>query len=113
MSEFVGALISELLRSANEVERLSNDERGRVLRRAAITIQEYREQPGGEPSQGGIVDDLNSMAESIDLHGSKEVSEIMIDAVAAIKAGRSDLEHALDAEYEDLVEELNNPDGTT
>jgi hypothetical protein len=49
----------------------------------------------------------------LDLHGPKEVSAVMLDAIAAINAGRSDLEHALDAEYEDLVEELNNPDGTT
>jgi hypothetical protein len=113
MSELVAAFIAELIRAANEVERLSNYERSRLLRRAARTIREYREQTGAEPSSDAIVDDLNSMADAIDLHGPKEVAAAMLDAVAAIKAGRSDLEHALDAEYEDLVEELNNPDGTT
>ena len=51
------------------------------------------------------------MAETIDLHGPKEVAAMMLDAVAAIKAGRSDIEHAMDAEY--LIEEMNNPDGAT
>lgn len=37
---------------------------------------------------------------------------MMLDAIATIKAGWSDVEHALDAEYEDLIEEMNNPDRT-
>src|SRR5689334_9968286 len=87
MSELVAAFISELLRSANEVERLGNHERCRLLRRAAITIQDHGVQIGSGPSEGGIVDDLNYMADSIDLHGSKEVSVMMLDAIAVIKAG--------------------------
>ena len=114
MPELVAAFISELIRAANEVDRLSKPERAGLLKRAAATIRDYREQVGGEPqAEGDIVEDLRSMAETIDLHGPKEVAAVMLDAVAAIKAGRSDVEHAMDAEYQDLIEEMNNPDGTT
>jgi hypothetical protein len=65
------------------------------------------------PAEGDIVADLASMADTIDLHEAKEVGAMILEAVAAIKEGRSDVEHAMDAEYEDLMEEMNNPDGTT
>lgn len=113
MSELVAAFVSELIRSANETERLSNYERSRLLRRAARTINEYREMAGGKRSEGGIAYDLNAMADAINLHSPKEVAAAMLNAVAAINAGRSDREHALNIEYEDLIKELNNPDGTT
>ena len=114
MPELVAAFISELVRAANEVDRLSKPERAGLLHRAATTIRDYRAQVGGRPqTDGDIVDDLRSMAETIDLHGPKEVAAMMLDAVAAIKAGRSDVDHLMDAEYQDLIDEMNNPDGTT
>ena len=39
MPELVAAFISELIRAANEVERLSKPERVRLLERAAATIR--------------------------------------------------------------------------
>ena len=113
--ELVAAFISELIRAANEVERVTLPERARLLWRAAATIRDYREQLGSEApaAEDDILDALNSMADTIDLHRPKEVASMMLDAVAAIKAGRSDVVKALDAEYEDLIEKLNNPDGTT
>jgi hypothetical protein len=113
MSELVAAFVSELIRSANETERLSNYERSRLLRRAARTINEYRQLAGGKRSEGGIADNLNAMADAINLHSPKEVAAAMLNAVAAMNAGRSDREHVLNIEYEYLIKELNNPDGTT
>jgi acyl-CoA reductase-like NAD-dependent aldehyde dehydrogenase len=40
----VQPFISELLRAANEVARLTNPERARLLRRAAVTIRDYRDE---------------------------------------------------------------------
>ncbi|MEP9387724.1 hypothetical protein [Mesorhizobium sp. KR9-304] len=114
MPELVRAFISELIRAANEIERLTKAERARLLERAATTIRDFREQLDAEPpAEADLVEDLRSMVETIDLHGAKEVAAMILEAVAAIKAGRSDVEHLLDAEYEDLVEEMNNPEGTT
>jgi hypothetical protein len=92
MSELVAAFISELIRAANEIDRVRMSERARLLERAAATIRDFREQLGAEPpAEADIVEDLRSMAETIDLHGAKEVAAMILEAVAAIKAGRSDV----------------------
>jgi len=114
MSELLPAFVSELVRAANGVDQLSRPEQVRLLQRAAATIRELRGQTGAEPpAEGDIAADLTSMADTIDLHGPKEVAAILHDAIAAIKIDRADLEQAMDAEHQDLVEEMNNPDGTT
>jgi hypothetical protein len=114
MSELLPAFVSELVRATNNVDGLSRPEQVRLLRRAAATIRELRGQTGAEPpAEGDMVADLTAMADTIDLHGPKEVAAILQDAAAAIKIDQADLESARDAEHDDLVEEINNPDGTT
>jgi hypothetical protein len=111
MSELVAAFISELIRAANEVDRLATPERVNLLRRAAATIRAYREEidPQGArvSDEPDIVDDLQSMADTIDLHAAREVGAMLLEAVEAIKAGREDSQRAMDAEYESLIDEMN------
>ena len=49
MPELVAAFISELIRAANEVERLVSQSASGCLERAAATIRINREQIGAEP----------------------------------------------------------------
>ena len=116
MPDHVASFNRELIRAANEVEQLTSYERANLLQRSAATIRDLREQAGS--SQSGIdaedvVHSLRSMAETIDQHGPSEIAAMMLQAVAAIKAGRSELERSLDAEYQQLIDELNNPDRAT
>jgi hypothetical protein len=114
MSASIANFIRELIRAANEVEQLTGFECARLLRRSAATIWDYREQVGNQQSGADdIVKALDSMAATIDRHGPGEVGAMILEAVAAIKAGRADLERSLDAEYMQLIDELNKPRGAT
>jgi hypothetical protein len=90
MSELVAAFISELIRAANEVQRPTTPERARLLKRAAGTIRiTVSRSAASLRTDGNIVEDLT---DTIVLHAPKEVAAMMLDAVATIKTGRSDVE---------------------
>jgi hypothetical protein len=63
----VDQFISEMLRAADEVDRLTKPECARLLRRAAATIKahrdeiDYYETPANDAGPGDVVFDLNSM----------------------------------------------------
>jgi len=86
--------ISELIRAANEVHRLTGIERARLLRRAASTIHDYRFQiaffktPANDPGKGEIVHDLHAMADTINAFTSHEVSALLLDSAEVIRACR-------------------------
>lgn len=90
----VDLLVSELIRAANEVERLTKFERTRLLRRAASTIKahrdeiDYSETPANDMGPGDIVFDLESMASIVEIFPSTKVSAAMLEAVECIKAAR-------------------------
>ena len=90
--ESVAAFISELIRTANETDRLTDQEKARLLQRAASTISGYRElvayseTSANDGVQGDIVFELNSMASAVDLFPSERISAMLIEAVEVIKA---------------------------
>lgn len=97
------AFISELIRAANETERLTEQEKARLLQRAASTIGDYRklignsEQPANQAGQSDIVFELNAMASAVDLFPAEKVSAMLTEAVEVIKACKV------------LLEEKRNP----
>ena len=112
------AFISELIRAANEVGRLTKPERAGLLQRAAATIRDYRDQinysdtPAND--RGGpddIVYCLNEMARLIESFSTQEVAETLMEAVEVIKAAKAaklllDAKRAI--EYESLISEMND-----
>lgn len=92
----MAAFISELIRAANETDRLTEQEKARLLQRAASTISHYRElinySPANDAGQGDIVFELNSMASAIGLFPADRVSAMLTEAVEVIKACRVLLE---------------------
>ncbi|MCX8572984.1 hypothetical protein [Aminobacter sp. MET-1] len=89
--------ISDLLRAANEISKLTRPEMARLLLRAANTIRDYREQialSGGathDLSQDDIVFELNAMASAIDIFPAEKVSAMLLEAVQVMKACKADL----------------------
>src|SRR5690606_17831016 len=94
MTAGVAAFISELIRAANEMQRLSQFERGRLMERAAATIRDYREQiaysdaPANDTGPGDIAFDLADMGKTPEVFTAAEVSAKLLDAVDAIKTLR-------------------------
>lgn len=98
MTESTQLFISELIRAANEVEKLTKLEQANLLRRAAATVREYREQihdtdtPTNDHGQGDIVHSFDVMAETIDFIMPEQVAAALLEAADTIKAGRILLE---------------------
>lgn len=94
----VDHFISELLRAANEVDRLTVLERARLLRLAASTIKAYRDQidhsgtPANDTGPGDVVFDLESVAGIVEIFPADKISAAILEAVECIKAGRALLE---------------------
>lgn len=94
----VPAFISELIRAANETQRLSRFERGRLMERAAATIRDNREQiaysdaPANDTGPGHIASDLASLGRTPEVFSAAEVSVKLLEAVEAIKTLRMLLE---------------------
>lgn len=94
MTSTVPAFISELIRAANETQRLSQFERGRLMERAAATIRDYREQiaysdsPANDTGPGDIASDLASMGRTPEVFTAAEVSAKLLEAVEVIKTLR-------------------------
>lgn len=92
------ALTSELIRAANETDRLTEQDKARLLQRAASTIRNYREiiayseTPANDTGQGDIVFELNAMASAIDLFPAEKVQAMLLEAVEVIKACKMLLE---------------------
>lgn len=86
--------ISELIRAANETQRLSQHERGRLMARAAATIRDYREQiaysdaPANDTGRGDIAFDLADMGRNSELFTAGEVSAKLLEAVETIRTLR-------------------------
>jgi hypothetical protein len=87
MSGTPSAFVSELLRSANEVDRLTKPDQARLLERAAATIREYQEQINypETPDEGeDIVYCLSEMARLIGSFANDEVAETILEAAETI-----------------------------
>ena len=102
------AFISELIRAANDVEKLTKLERARLLQRAAATIRVYRDEinysetPANDGGPDDIVYCLNEMAKLIDQFSAGEVGEALMEAVETIKDARIllDAKREIEAETE-------------
>lgn len=96
MANSVPTFISELIRAANEVERLSTFERRRLMDRAAATIRDYREQIAfsGAPANDTGPEDIASDLASTDPEtaSATEVSAKLLKAADVIKTLRVLLE---------------------
>lgn len=84
------AFIVELVRAANEVDRLTENETSRLLQRAAATIRDYREIIDDPAAANGfdndIVFELNSMASAIDLFPKETISAMILEAAEIMKS---------------------------
>ncbi len=100
------AFVSELIRAANETERLTKPERARLLERAAATLREYRrainysETPANAGGPGDAASEWTEMARLIPMFSAAEVANALLDAAEAIKAARVLLEIKEDIETE-------------
>ena len=84
------AFISELIRAANEVERLTPSEVSRLLDRSVDTIREMREQAnvGGSRRANDVLIDLGiASARARDL-STEDIRDALIDAADVIRALR-------------------------
>lgn len=94
MADPVAPFISELIRAANETEKLTKPERARLLQRAAATLRDYRyqinysETPANDGGPNDVAHEWSEMARLIELFSAEEVSKTLLDAVATIKAAR-------------------------
>lgn len=93
MTDSAIPFVSELIRAANEVEKLTKPERAALLRRAAATIRDNREQiaysetPANDTGPGEVAHDLSEMARLIELFSSAEVSAAMLRGAETIRTG--------------------------
>lgn len=60
MSDAIPTFIAELIRAANEIDRVSIQERGAMLRRAAITIRQYEGEFGDLGDAASVADLVDS-----------------------------------------------------
>jgi hypothetical protein len=91
MSESTHRFISELIRAANEVDKTTKLERANLLRRAAGTIRDLRDEinfsgaPANDSGPGDIVFEISEIARLIDLFSSEEAGNAMLEAAGTIK----------------------------
>ena len=109
------SFISELIRAANEIGRVTKPERAKLLQRASATIRDYQDEinysetPANDP--GGpddIVHCLNEMARLIESYSAEEVAETLMEAVGVIKAAKVLVDAKRAIEYESLIDEMND-----
>lgn len=85
----VSAFISELIRDANQIDKLGDFQKRRMLERAVTIIREMREQTGirGGDTNSDMVIDLQTTAAALTLgkRSNQQVSEAMLDAAEAIR----------------------------
>ena len=79
-----------MIRAANETDSLTEQEKARLLYRAAETIRGYRElvayseTPANDVGQGDIVFELNAMASAVDLFPPERISAALLKSVTNI-----------------------------
>lgn len=102
MTDSVQRFLSELIQAANQVELLTNLERANLLRRAAGTIRDYRDEinfgdaPANDRGQGDIVHSLSVMAETVEFVMPEQIAGALLEVVETVK----DLRILLDAKHE-------------
>ncbi|MBD9388470.1 hypothetical protein IB237_14900 [Agrobacterium sp. AGB01] len=89
MSNSVSAFISELIRDANQIEKLGDFEKSRMLERAVTTIKDMREQLGllpGSTLRDPVID-LQIAAELIPLGHTDDgkVKRAMLEAAEILR----------------------------
>lgn len=79
--------ISELIRAANEVDKLALLEKGRLLQRSIVIIRDGRDQVSIAPSTSAAdaVIDLQTVAASIDRRSDDEVKAALLFAADVIR----------------------------
>ncbi len=95
--------ISELVRAANEIARLSEFERARLLDRAYTIIRDLRRRTRTGPtdfSRDPLVD-IMTMSRSVVMFSNDEVKQELLSAAAMIRA----LKIVLDTQLNGLEEE--------
>jgi hypothetical protein len=94
MTDTGAGFVSELIRAANEIVRLTKPEQARLLERAANTLRDYHHQISisGTPANNEdlyiVAHQWSQMAKRIDLFTAVEVSATLIEAAGTIKAVR-------------------------
>jgi hypothetical protein len=104
----VNDFVSELVRAANEVEKLDDFERRRLLERAVTTIRDLRETVGIPQSEtgGDVVIDLQTTAWAIEkgTRTDEDVKRALLDAAGMIR----DLHIVLDTGTEIQIDDGGN-----
>lgn len=79
--------VSELIRAANEVDRLSQAERGRLLDRAYTTIRDGRDQVGmaQDSLDRDPAIDFLTMSMSIPMFSNEEIKAALLEAAEVIR----------------------------
>jgi hypothetical protein len=95
--------IAELVRAANEVEKLSEDECARLLNVASLTILDCRDQVGvdQDSTNQGRVSDFLTLSGAIPLVPDEEIKAALLEAAGIIRH----LHIALDTRTEIPLEE--------
>lgn len=103
----ITSFVSELVRAANEVERLNAFTISRLLERAIVTVQDLRE-TAGIPSEGTEHDALNDLR-----HVANTASELDPSGQASALLNAADMIRTLYIVLESGVEiHLKQTDGT-
>jgi hypothetical protein len=85
------AFISELVRAANEIDRLTKDERARLMRRASATIRDMREKidcsdaPANDNNPLDIAIELREMARLSFMFKPSEIAQKMLEGAETIR----------------------------
>nr|WP_246810680.1 hypothetical protein [Ensifer sp. ENS09] len=84
------AFVSELIRAANEVEKLTPSEVSRLLDRSVATIRDMREQAGvaGNRRKNDVVINLGIASARVRDLSIEDIKDTLIDAADAIRALR-------------------------
>lgn len=89
MSTSVSAFIAELIRDANQIDKLGDFEKRRMLERAVTTIRDMREQIGVAPSKTvrDAVIDIQTTAALIDRRqvSNEHVKKTMLEAADMLR----------------------------
>ncbi|CDN58486.1 Hypothetical protein RG1141_PB01380 (plasmid) [Neorhizobium galegae bv. officinalis bv. officinalis str. HAMBI 1141] len=79
--------IAELVRAANEVEKLQGEEARRLLNRAITTIRDMRETigiPGGHTAADAVID-LQTAAVALGNRSHEQIKTALLDAASMIR----------------------------
>ncbi len=102
--------IAELFRAANEVDKLTLLEKGRLLQRAIVTIRGMRDVVG-IPNSGTAADaliDIGTVAASVDRRPNQEVGAALLEAAGMIR----DLRIVIDSRIEVMVKTAHELKGS-